>query len=435
MSVEEKGLLFSDQLLSQIREKFWRIDVDADGKRRLFFENAGGSLRLKAVTNIADDLNKYPDCYAREHKSSRILQRYESQGKEDLRLLFHAKGGALVTDLTASALMFKMTGPMVEYGKGTNIVTSVLEHPSAYDACRFYATKFGKELRVAPSNRKTGGIDAEEILKLVDKDTLMINVIAASNMTGAITDLKTISAEARKINPDVFIVTDAVQHTPHGLIDVDDLKIDGVSIAPYKFFGNRGIAFGYISDRVKELPHPRILDDESDLWELGSIVPAHYAALSEIVKYLAWIGSKFIKTADKRALIEEGVRRIHLQEQGLLYRLLYGSGQADGLLELEEAETFFDYTNLANRDLILAMKLNNISYRDAVREYEKRGVIVYERVAESAFSKRMVESFGLEGIIRVSPLHCNTTAEIDEFLEVTKEISKLPFSLSHLGGL
>lgn len=430
MNLEERELSFDEKLLSEIREKFWRIDMDGEGKQRLFFENAGGSLRLKAVTEISDELNKYPDCYAREHKDSKTLQRYEARGKEDLRILLNAGEGAIVTDLTASALMFKITGPMVEFGKGSNIVTSVLEHPSAYDACRYYADKFGKELRVAPSNRKTGGIDAEEVLKLVDKDTLMINVIAASNMTGAVTDLKKISEEARKINPDIFIVTDAVQHAPHGLIDVDGLGLDGINIAPYKFFGNRGISFGYVSERVKNLAHPRIIDDAADIWELGSIVPAHYAALSEIVSYIAWIGSKFTENtadtpAEKRKLLEAGMKRIRMQEQALLSRLLHGSEKAEGLLEMEGVDTFFDYTDLADRDLILAMKLRNIGYYDAVREYEKRGIIVFERVAESAFSRRMVESFGLAGIIRVSPLHCNTLGEIDQFLNATKEISLL----------
>ena len=51
--IEKKGLLFSDELLGKIREKFCRIDTDYDGSRRLFFENAGGSLRLKAHTRSA----------------------------------------------------------------------------------------------------------------------------------------------------------------------------------------------------------------------------------------------------------------------------------------------------------------------------------------------------------------------------------------------
>jgi selenocysteine lyase/cysteine desulfurase len=59
-----------------------------------------------------------------------------------------------------------------------------------------------------------------------------------------------------------------------------------------------------------------------------------------------------------------------------------------------------------------------------VREYEKRGVIVYERVASSLYSKRMLHSFGLEGAVRVSPLHCNSAADIDRFLQITREISE-----------
>lgn len=50
-------------------------------------------------------------------------------------------------------------------------------------------------------------------------------------------------------------------------------------------------------------------------------------------------------------------------------------------------------------------------------------MIVYERVASSLYSKRMLDSFGLEGAIRVSPLHCNFVADIDRFLQITRQIN------------
>ncbi|MEO5737268.1 MAG: hypothetical protein ABIQ82_07395, partial [Variovorax sp.] len=64
----------------------------------------------------------------------------------------------------------------------------------------------------------------------------------------------------------------------------------------------------------------------------------------------------------------------------------------------------------------------NLEHAQAVREYEKRGVIVYERVATSLYSKRMLDSFGLEGAVRVSPLHCNSIADVRRFLGATLEI-------------
>jgi cysteine desulfurase/selenocysteine lyase len=60
-----------------------------------------------------------------------------------------------------------------------------------------------------------------------------------------------------------------------------------------------------------------------------------------------------------------------------------------------------------------------------VVEYGKRGVTVYERVATSIYSKRMLESFGLEGTVRVSPLHCHSMADMEKFLRVTQEIAAL----------
>jgi len=46
--------------------------------------------------------------------------------------------------MTASQAIFKL--PRVIFGNipGNNIVTTALEHPSAYDAVKFYADKLGK---------------------------------------------------------------------------------------------------------------------------------------------------------------------------------------------------------------------------------------------------------------------------------------------------
>ena len=91
---------------------------------------------------------------------------------------------------------------------------------------------------------------------------------------------------------------------------------------------------------------------------------------------------------------------------------------------MERVRVYLDYDDLSKRDLILAIGFDHLGCAEAVGEYEKRGVIVYERVWSSLYSKRMLELFGLEGAIRVSPLHCNSMADIDRFLAVTREISE-----------
>ena len=60
---------------------------------------------------------------------------------------------------------------------------------------------------------------------------------------------------------------------------------------------------------------------------------------------------------------------------------------------------------------------------EAVAEYYKRGITVFERLNSSLYSKRIVESLGITGCIRVSPLHCHDTKDIDDFLKVTADIA------------
>ena len=163
-------------------------------------------------------------------------RRFRPRGAADLRTILNASGGTVYASLTASGAMFDMVRAIAENVPGGNLVTTVLEHPSAFDAMTLYAQRLGRELRVAPSNATTGGVDVEKIVRLVDKDTVLLNVIYASNISGAKLDIEAIVHRARAIKPDLYIVVDAVQHAPHGLIDLQRTPVDGITIAPYKFF-------------------------------------------------------------------------------------------------------------------------------------------------------------------------------------------------------
>ena len=95
------------------------------------------------------------------------LRAVKEKGIKDLlEIVFGAKSGegALVTELTASQVMFRIVRAIVENTPGTNVVTTSIEHPSAYDAAEFYAKRTGKEFRVAMANNRTGGVDVEEIM-------------------------------------------------------------------------------------------------------------------------------------------------------------------------------------------------------------------------------------------------------------------------------
>ena len=422
----DKGILFDGELQASLKEKFYYVDADPIYGERLFFENSGGSLRLKKCVEAKAEHEKFPDCPERIHERSLYLRGLVEKGtKEILEIIFGAKSGALITELTASQTMFHMVGMIMENIPGTNAVVSSIEHPSAFDAIEYYCKKTGKEMRVVPANPLTGGIEPDEVVKYVDKDTCLLSIMSASNISGNIMDIETIVKKAREIKPDLYIISDAVQHAPHHSIDVEKLRIDGMNFAPYKFFGVRGCGFAYVSDRVARLPHRKLIAKEQAVFELGTSAPGNFAAAMEIINYVCDIGRYFIGESDRRSLYNEGMRRIHLQERALLYRMLEGTEKVPGLRHIPGVTVYVDDVDLTKRDLIAAIGIDGIDFTACVAEYAKRGVTVYERVNTSIYSKRIVEALGLQGAIRVSPLHCHGVEDIDKFLRITAEIAEM----------
>lgn len=420
-----QGLLFEEAFQKSLKDKFYYADEDPMYGKRLFFENSGGSLRLKKAVEAKAALEQFPDCPERIHARSLYLKNLVEQGTKEIKeIMFGARSGALITELTASQTMFHMVGLIMENIPGTNAVVSVLEHPSAYDAIAFYCKKTGKEMRVVPANPKTGGIDPEEVVKYVDENTCLLSIMSASNISGNIMDIERIVALARKIKPDLYMISDAVQHAPHCIMEAEKLGLDGMNFAPYKFFGVRGCGFAYVSDRVAALPHHKLLAKEQKVFALGTVTPGNFAATLAIIDYVCDIGRHFIESSDRKTLYREGMWRIHMQERALLYRMLEGTEEVPGLRHIPGVTVCVDTPDLTSRDLIAAISIDGWDMTACVAEYQKRGVTVFERVNTSIYSKRIIEALGLAGAIRVSPLHCHGVEDIDRFLEITAEIAK-----------
>lgn len=418
--------LFTKSELDILRDQFYYVDADYTGTKRLFFDNAGGSLRLKAAEESFAKIDAMPDASEHANKLALDLLALEDKGRADARIFFNAKHGAIATGYTASQLMMYAVALISEHAKGTNVVTTSLEHPSSFDAQTMYAEKYNRELRVAPANPVTGGIDTDTVLSLVDKDTAILSVMAASNISGHIMDIATIAKEARKINPDIYIINDAVQHAPHAALDPEACGVDVMNVAPYKFFGIRGFALMYLSDRVKDFPHHKLIGKASDDWEIGSPATAHFIVLSTIVDYVASIG-KWVdaKETDRRKLYELGMARLAKHEQGLLGLLLDGTDTVEGLRTMKGITVKMDEPDLTKRDFITGIEFDNMPADKAREELEKRNIIAFERMASSIYSGRMLNQFDSKGVVRLSPLHVHTPADIETFLLAAKEVASL----------
>ena len=94
-----EGLLFDPALSAEIKDRFYYVDADPEFGQRLFFENSGGSLRLKASVEAQAKYQAFPDCPERLHDRSRALKKVQLHGIDDImHIVFGASGVAHLGD-------------------------------------------------------------------------------------------------------------------------------------------------------------------------------------------------------------------------------------------------------------------------------------------------------------------------------------------------
>lgn len=98
--------------------------------------------------------------------------------------------------------------------------------------------------------------------------------------------------------------------------------------------------------------------------------------MTEIVVHVSWLGGRFTDSAVRWTQSEHGIEAIELHERGFLHRLLEGADGASGLRHIPGAKVFLDHSDLTRRDLILVIGIPGLQHTEAVREFERRGVIV-----------------------------------------------------------
>lgn len=94
----------------------------------------------------------------------------------------------------------------------------------------------------------------------------------------------------------------------------------------------------------------------------------------------------------RRSLFVTGMDRIHLQEHSLLVHMMEGTPEIPGLRHIPGVNVYLDSADDVDRDLISAIGIEGLDFTQAVAEYYKRGVTVFDRVNTSLYSKRIVES-------------------------------------------
>jgi cysteine desulfurase len=134
---------------------------------------------------------------------------------------------------------------------GKHIITTAIEHHAVLHACQ-ELEKRGFEVTYLP-------VDINGVISLIDfqnalrDDTILVTIMYGNNEVGSIQPIAEIG-EILKEHQAIFH-TDAVQAYGIEKLNVQELKLDLLSVSAHKISGPKGIGFLYAKSGIKLAPH------------------------------------------------------------------------------------------------------------------------------------------------------------------------------------
>jgi cysteine desulfurase/selenocysteine lyase len=292
---------------------------------------------------------------------------------------------------------------------GDVILLTELEHHSNLVPWQMLAQKTGAKISYIPVNGDEGVLDLSKLDSLLTSQVKLLSMVHISNSMGTVNPVAEICARAKKLGTTTLV--DGAQSAGHLPVDVQAIGCDffvfsghkicgptGIGVLwgrqeildampPYQGGGEMILTVGYDKTEFKAAPHR---------FEAGTPDISGPIGLHAAMDYLDAIGRENIWKHD-----QELANYAYDQLAGLNNIRLFGPKQ--------------------NRAGLVSFLLKDVHAHDVVTLADQAGVALR---GGHHCTQPLMHKLGVESTARASFYFYNTTAEVDVFVDVIKEIQK-----------
>lgn len=397
----------------------------------IFLDNPGGT---QVAQSTIDRLNAYLVDSNANHggafETSRLSDAVIDESRQAVADFLNAsRSEEIVFGPNMTSLTFTLSRALAHtLSPGDEIVLTRLDHDANITPWQMVADERGCAVRWVDFDPADGTLDLDTLTEALSGNPKLVAFGYASNALGTINPVRKITQLAHEAGALVYI--DAVQHAPHGPIDVQALGCDFLCISAYKFFGPHiGMLYGRY-ELLESLPAYKVRpapNDPPGKWETGTQNHEGIAGVLGALEYLEWIGEffgdvyleKYSADFSGRALrLKQAMAAVRAYEYELSRALLDVLAETPGVTVYGPTDT----RRLEERVPTVSFRVAGKGPRSLAQKMGDRGINLWNG---NYYALAVTEKLGLEesgGMVRVGAVHYNTVDEIERFGRALGEV-------------
>jgi cysteine desulfurase family protein (TIGR01976 family) len=413
--------------IDAVRAQFPAISKNNGTGAPVFFDNPGGTqVPQSVVTAISDCLINSNANLGGPFETSIKADKVYAEAHQAMADFVNAGSPReIIFGQNMTSLTFHMARSIgLLFNEGDEIILTRIEHDANVSPWLLMARDHGLTVKWLPFNTDTYEFDIDRLDDLLSERTRLVCLNHASNMTGTINDVKSLTAKARSVGALVYI--DSVQYAPHGIIDVQDIDCDFLVCSPYKFFGpHMGVLWGREAV-LKTLEPYKVRPASSELpdcYELGTLSHEGMAGVTATVDYFAWAGktlanesyrTRFLTASnERRQLVCAGMQFLSDYELPMTRHLIEGLQAMPGVT----VHGITDANAMDRRVPTISFTAEGHKPKAIAAALARQNIYVWDGhnyAIEPASQLGLMET---GGVVRVGIAHYNTLQEVDRALE------------------